>query len=254
MNQLRNLLIVDDEIFVANSLSAMDEWTDKQIRVVGTASNGVEALEWIERERIDIVITDIRMPDMDGLELLQAIHKQNPDISVIIISGYEHFKYAVTALKYKAKGYVLKPVDTDELFEIIDVIISETKEMEPTLKSSTPDIISPDTPKTYHELLVEQTITFLKNNLSNPPTLYEMAAQTCLTPHYFGQIFKAVSGEYYTDYLINLRMDEARELLKDPKLTNYNISRRIRYKDVKYFTKIFYRIHKVTPKEYRKNY
>jgi two-component system response regulator YesN len=245
MNNLYNLLIVDDEYLVAGSLSTMEEWTHRNIRVVGTASNGVEALEWIKREQIDIVITDIQMPDMDGLELLQNIYALKPDIAVIIISGYEQFDYAQVAIKYRAKGYVLKPIDTDELFVIVDEIVSAPKE---------PNAEEEDNPKTYHELLVEQTISYLRMNLSNPPTLNEMATQTFLTPHYFGQIFKAISGECYTDYLTNLRMEEARKLLKNPEMKNYEISRRIGYKDVKYFTKIFHRTHMVTPKEFRQSY
>lgn len=125
MNPHYNMLIVDDERLVADSLRSLDEWADKKIRVVGTALNGKEALEWIERESIDIVITDIQMPDMNGLELLETLHTHNPDIAVVIISGYEQFQYVRTALKFKAKGYVLKPIDLDELLEVMDSIIHE---------------------------------------------------------------------------------------------------------------------------------
>ena len=72
-----------------------------------------------------MVITDIRMPDINGLQLLQYIYEELPDTKVIMISGYEDFSYARQALKYKARGYVLKPIDTDELLEIVDEIIKE---------------------------------------------------------------------------------------------------------------------------------
>ena len=260
MNKSYNLIIVDDESLVTGSISAMDEWAGKHIQVVGTAKNGVEALDLIKREHVDIVITDIQMPDMDGLELLQAIYTLKPDIAVIIISGYEQFNYAFTAMKYKAKGYVLKPIDTDELFALIDDIINEKEELAgrqtPAPAANTENAMedAEQSPKSYHELLVEQAISHLTENLGNPPTLNEMANHTCLTPHYFGQIFKAVTNEYYTVFLTKLRMEEAKKLLQNPELKNYEISRRIGYKDVKYFTKVFHRMHRITPKEYRKRY
>jgi len=245
-----NLLIVDDEPLITESLSSMDEWSERNIRVVGTAATGHEALAWVERQKIDIVITDIQMPDMDGLELIQTLNESHSNISVIVISGYEKFEYAFTALKYKAKGYVLKPIDTDELFDIIDDIMTEL----PTANSATESDSEEGTYKTYHQQLVEKTIAHMQQNLSESLTLNEMAQLSCLTPHYFGQIFKAVTGEYYTNYLTRLRMEKACELLKNPELKNYEISSSIGYKDVKYFTRIFQKTYNMTPKEYRKRY
>ncbi|SDO32893.1 Helix-turn-helix domain-containing protein [Paenibacillus sp. yr247] len=254
---MKNMLIVDDEWLIASTLSEMDEWAEKSIHVIGIASNGKEALDWIERHPIDIIITDIQMPDMDGLELLQMIYARRPDISVIIISGYEEFQYAHTAMKYKAKGYVLKPIDTDELLHIIDEILLET-----TNKTGIVDLAKPfkqvpepfestDRPKTYHETLVIRAMDYIKQHLDQPITLNEVSNQFYLTAHYFGQIFKTVLGENFNSYLTRLRMEKACELLKSPELRNYDICNHIGFSDVKYFSKLFYRCYKITPKEYR---
>jgi YesN/AraC family two-component response regulator len=254
---MKNILIVDDEWLIASSLSEMDEWSERSIHVVGTASNGKEALEWIKRSPIDIIITDIQMPDMDGLELLKAIYALRPDISVVIISGYEEFQYAHTAMKYKAKGYVIKPIDTDELLHIVDEILLETTNKEVNLELAKPIkhlpelLESTDQPATYHETLVIRALDYIKQHLDQPITLSEVSNQFYLTAHYFGQIFKTVLGENFNSYLTRLRMEKACELLKNPELRNYDICNHIGFSDVKYFSKLFYRCYRMTPKEYR---
>ncbi|MFB9275766.1 response regulator transcription factor [Cohnella cellulosilytica] len=252
-----NMLIVDDETLVSSSLSAMDDWSERNIQIIGTASSGKEAMSLIEQSPVNIVVTDIQMADGDGLDLLKYIHAHYPHIAVIIISGHESFQFAHTALKFKARGYVLKPIDTDELFELIDNILEEMQQtderMEASVFSEQPAISSEDidAPMTYHETIVERAIDYIKQNLELPLTLRDVANKHYLTPHYFGQIFKTVTGDNFTAYLTKLRMQKACELLKNPELKNYNISSLIGYSDVKYFTRLFLRSHGKTPKEYR---
>lgn len=254
MNRNSNLLIVDDEWVVADSLSRMEEWSDRNIRVIGTASNGQEALQWMNREKVDLLITDIQMPGMNGLELLQAIHTQSPQTSVICISGYKQFEYAKVALRYNAKGYVLKPIDTDELLTIVDEIIQSTSSKHTITDLVDRSIGDEASPGSYHEMLIAQAKAYMHEKLSEPLTLNEVARKACLTSHYFGQVFKTVTGHHFTSYLTQLRMEKAIELLKNPMLKNYEISRRIGYRDEKYFTKVFLRYYKVSPREYRKRY
>ncbi|WP_159882042.1 response regulator transcription factor [Paenibacillus puerhi] len=243
------LLIVDDEWLISDSISSMEEWGERNIEVVGTAATGREALAWIDREPVDLVITDIRMPDMDGLELLQQLYASNPDIQVVIISGYEEFSYARTALKYQARGYVLKPIDTDELLAIIDGIIADEERRESAHDASSS--VEDDVPATYHELIVTKAIAYMKSNLHRPVTLKEAAEEAHLTPHYFGQLFKTITGHSFIAYLTNLRMEKACELLKDPLLRIYDIGLHVGYSDSKYFTKVFCKTYGLTPKEYK---
>ena len=87
------------------------------MEVAGLAENGPEALELIERERPDILITDIRMPGCDGLELIRRAKELRPELEIVIISGYAHFEYAQTAIRYGVGNYLLKPIKKDELME-----------------------------------------------------------------------------------------------------------------------------------------
>jgi two-component system, response regulator YesN len=240
-----NLLIVDDEWFISDSLSTLKEWPERGIHVIGTASNGKEALSIIEQNQVDILITDIRMPDMDGLELIKAVHQIQQKIEIIVISGYEEFEYAYTALKYKVKGYLLKPIDIDELFGVIDEILKSIPKPD-----SNQELIE-EQPQTYHEVLVTQAQTYAANNLQEPLTLIDVAKELHLNPHYFGQIFKKITGESFTTYITRLRMEKASDLLKQPEMKVYEVSHLVGYNDSKYFTKLFQKKYHLTPKEYR---
>lgn len=109
------VVIADDEERICRLIQALVDWEALGMQVVGTAANGLEALEVIEKEKPDILITDIRMPGCNGLELISKIREQSEDIRIIIISGYAQFEYAQTAMKYGVSEYLLKPINRQEL-------------------------------------------------------------------------------------------------------------------------------------------
>ncbi|WP_374717269.1 response regulator transcription factor [Geobacillus thermodenitrificans] len=120
------ILIVDDEPIICQGLSQTIPWENYDIEVVGAVYNGKEAINQISiHPEIDIVITDIRMPNVDGLELSAFIKTNFPNIRVIIISGYDDFEYAKRAIKLGVKDYLLKPVDIDELVDNVKKITTE---------------------------------------------------------------------------------------------------------------------------------
>jgi two-component system, response regulator YesN len=244
---MTRLLIVEDEMLIAESLSSMDEWKQRNIEVVGIATNGSEAIKWVENECPDIILSDIQMPDKNGLELLQYLSENKKEVDTIIISGFDQFSYAQTAIKYNAKGYVLKPIDTDELFEIVDKIIVKQK----TNALSEFEYNNTSEQKSYHEVIVYEAIKFVKENLNKPITLKEVAQKVHLTPHYFGQIFKSVTGENFVPFLTKVKMEEACKLLKDPLYRIYQISDTLGFSDPHYFTKVFLKTYGKSPKKYR---
>ncbi|WHY84025.1 response regulator [Neobacillus novalis] len=245
---MKKMLIVDDDWLISSSLMSMDEWNERNIDVIGTAENGNEALYWMENEKIDIILTDIRMPHMDGIELTKHIYEQSPQIQVIIMSGYEEFAYAHNALKYNAKGYILKPLDTNELFGVIDKILKESEMSLPVLSQTD------EKSATYHERLVLSGKSFINANYMNPITLKDVSKRVHLTEHYFGQIFKSTTGESFLNFLTRIRMEKACQLLKKPNLKFYEISQKVGYNDPKYFTKMFQKNYGLTPKEFRKQF
>lgn len=109
------VIVADDEYKVCQLICQLINWDELGMELVGTASNGIEALEMIEREKPDLVLTDIRMPGYDGIEVLKRIRENNPNIEFIIISGYSHFEYAQSAIEYGVSNYILKPIDAEVL-------------------------------------------------------------------------------------------------------------------------------------------
>lgn len=112
-----NVLIVDDEPIICEGMCKIIDWNDYGFNIIDIAGNGREALGKIKNDGIDLVITDVRMPAMDGIELCRQIKQYNESIEIIIISGYNDFEYARKAIEYNVKAYLLKPVMPNELVE-----------------------------------------------------------------------------------------------------------------------------------------
>lgn len=109
------ILVADDEEKVCQLIIRLVDWKALDMEVAGTASNGFEALEQIRNVSPDVVITDIRMPGLDGMELIRQARQLNGELEFVIISGYRHFEYARTAIKYGVSDYLLKPIKKEEL-------------------------------------------------------------------------------------------------------------------------------------------
>ncbi len=113
------MLIADDEKIIRDGLMEAFDWHSMGIEVVGLAQNGETALSLFDQYQPDIVITDIRMPRMDGLELTEKIRKQNQDVKIIILTGYDEFSYAQQSIKNNVFDYLLKPVKKAQLKESV---------------------------------------------------------------------------------------------------------------------------------------
>ncbi|MCH1625219.1 response regulator transcription factor [Fredinandcohnia quinoae] len=114
-----NVFLVDDEPFIIEGMKALVPWEDYGLKVVGEASNGLEALEKLENCHIDILLTDIMMPKMDGLQLISRLREQNPSTKCIVLSGYQEFKYVKKGMELGIENYLLKPVNEQELFSTL---------------------------------------------------------------------------------------------------------------------------------------
>jgi len=133
------ILLVDDEIVFRKGIGAMLRKSDFSIGQISEAVDGCEAMELLEKENFDIVITDIRMPRMDGLMLCKCMREKGIRPAVVIMSGYDDFKYAQTAIQYGVSDYVLKPVSQKKLTEVLREVIRKRMENGGPLKYSKMD-------------------------------------------------------------------------------------------------------------------
>ena len=113
------VLLVDDEEEAIEAIRLKLEWETLGFKVIGSANNGVKALELVERLQPDVVITDIKMPYMDGLELARNLNEAYQNIHIIIFNGFDEFEYAKEAVHLEIEEYMLKPINSQELSECL---------------------------------------------------------------------------------------------------------------------------------------
>jgi len=181
------MLIVDDEPIISQGLRMTIPWDSHGIEVIGEASDGKQALEILEKQRVDIVLTDVRMPEMDGIQLAKTIHEQMPHIRVIIISGYDDFHYAREAIRFRVKDYLLKPVDIEELIskvrklseEIIDERDKLAKVEEEQMQEGVRQFIfNPHIQPEKHHLFTGEHFCVVVSELEDYATLHETRSRT----------------------------------------------------------------------------
>ncbi len=259
------VIIADDEPKICQLIIKLIDWEELNMTLVATANNGVTTLELIKEKSPDIVITDIRMPGYDGLELIERSKRLNPDLQFIIISGYSQFEYAKTAISHGVKDYLLKPINKSELNESLlrvkksilekERFVKIEKEYKDYIKKDIdinikPAAILDDVNK--NRVHIEQAKNYILLNYMNNITLEDIGLYIGFNPSYFSSIFKKETGISFVEYLSQVRIEKSKELLKEPDLKIQDISIMVGYSDVKYFSKLFSKHTGLSPKDYRK--
>jgi two-component system, response regulator YesN len=245
-----NVVLVDDERWVRTSLRKTMERLNLPFAVVHEATNGLEALDWLRTNQADLVLTDIRMPVMDGLQLVRQLHELEHPPEVVIISGHDDFSFAQQAIKFGASDYMLKPV-TEEDLEASLVSLQKKLEKKLALMASSAEG-KPDAPREGDLSTIEQVIHYVKSRLPGEVSLQEAAAAVYLNPSYLSHLFKQETKINFVDYVLGLRMEEAKRLLCSTSLRISDIAERVGYADVSYFSNTFKRMLGETPSEFRK--
>ncbi|WP_019910807.1 response regulator transcription factor [Paenibacillus sp. HW567] len=236
-------LIVEDEPRMREGLKRIIYWEKYGFNVCGDAENGQQALEMIERENPALVITDIRLPGITGLDLMKNVTGRM-DTSFIVISGYDEFEYVKTALVCGAVDYILKPVEEDQL---IGALLRAKKRM---LKDALQDLSELDKPPSDPVGFVKE---YVATHYREQMTMKDIAGKTYLHPIYLGQLFRKSSGMYFNDYVHQVRIEKARLLLDATSFKVAEIAASVGYQDTDYFVQQFKKIAGCTPSCYRKN-
>ena len=184
------VVLADDEITIREGFKKLFDWEGHGCKIVGEAADGVAAINAVDTLHPDIVIMDIHMPLMNGLEAIGMLKRKYPKIAFIIVSGYDDFEYCREALRLKIVDYILKPVDFEEFGEIIDNLkISIYRDEEESAVEKNED----------NQLIFHMT-GYLKEHLSEEVSLKKLAENFHITPNYAGQVFKDKIGVNYQAY------------------------------------------------------
>jgi|HigsolmetaGSP11D_1036233.scaffolds.fasta_scaffold01799_8 Response regulator containing CheY-like receiver domain and AraC-type DNA-binding domain len=244
------LLIVDDEPIILDGIRDMIVQEKSAFTKIVTAFDGIEALEVMEYFHPDLVITDIQMPEMDGLEFIAEARKRSVE-RFIILSGYDVFEYARKAIQLKVVEYLLKPIDQlvlSQLLKRMAIEIMEEKQNIQETKNGTDGVFSGNE---YVAMLYE----FIHKNFMKDISLLDAADYLNLHPVYLGQVFKKETGNTFLQYLTHVRIEKAKDLIKGSNtLTLETIAKCVGYENPRTFYKVFRKHVGQSPGQFRMDY
>ena len=241
------VVLVDDERLIVRGLSSVVPWAELGCEVCGTAFDGKSGLELIRSLRPDMVITDIRMPNMDGLTMLAAIRSEFPGIQMSVLTAYRDFEYARKAITLGVCRYLLKPSNLDELQEAVKLMVSRLDAM-PQLPEDPDD----ESVKEAGNHLVKAALAYMKEHCTEQHlSLGEVADHVYVSQWHLSKLLNRETDQSFFDLLGSMRIAKAKKLLADPALRIHEIAEMAGFSDVAHFSRSFKKIAGCTPGEYR---
>lgn len=251
----KNILIVDDEPRTRQGLKkTLDSWNDGSYSIL-TACDGEEALAMIDQRKIHIMLTDIRMPEITGLKLLNLMKEKNRSPVVIVISAYSEFEYAQEALRLGVVNYLLKPISKKKLIEAVEdalAVLAKQERAGIIEKVVDEKIIHASSKMATSQDTIKEAMVYIDHHLKDEINQKDVAAHVHLNPSYFSVLFKEKVELTFSEYLTRRRIQRAKELVISTNLPISEIAEESGYKTPKYFIKIFKELEGMTPSTYRK--
>jgi len=255
------VLIVEDEDIIRKGLVLTIDWLSMGCVVAGAADNGADGLKLIEEHKPDLVITDIKMPVMDGIEMLEKSLKSRFFYSIILTS-YSEFEYAKQAISLKVFEYLLKPVDKKKLADIIERITQDSvrkKVLNGLMdKAKTLDeqkLVDLDVfilSEGEHNYYVDEALKRIKQDYSKRISIESISNELCVSTSYLSRKFKDITDQTFLDVLNKHRVQKAIELLNEGKYRVYEISEMAGFSEYKHFCNVFKKYAGTTPTEFVK--
>lgn len=261
MRNLLKVLIVEDEDFERTAIKfLLNEYFSESLKIVGEAFNGKDALDMTLEYKPDLILMDISMPIMDGLEASKRIREYNRDIEIIILTAYGEFDYAKTALKSGVIDYLVKPYSNDEFRKSIckavckikkrfeDYYNLPRKDRDLNLES----LMNEDNKNNLN--IVIEAKKFIDENYMKDIRLDDVADHVNISSFYFSRIFKKYEGKNYIQYLTKIRMEKAKEMIINNEVSIKEVAMEVGYSDQNYFSKAFKKYTKLSPSEFARQY
>ncbi|MFD1956757.1 helix-turn-helix domain-containing protein [Paenibacillus thailandensis] len=244
-NETYKVLLVEDERWVRLVLREVLKETGLPFRIVQECGNGLEALDWLKENNAHLVLADVKMPVMDGLSFVEQASRLAGKPSVVFISGHDDFHAARQALRWGVVDYLLKPVEAEEMAAVLRRWMAER---EKGGSSAAPSPAAAD-----ETSLIGRVLRIIHSSPVHALSLSDIAAKVHMNPSYLSQYFKQHTGTNFIDYIVGLRMEEARRLVASTTLRICEIAERLGYNDTAYFSNAFKKATGQTPLEYRKS-
>ena len=238
------VVLVDDERMIVEGLSRVVPWEKLGCEVSGTAANGREGLALIRRVKPDILMTDIRMPNMDGLRMVAALRSEFPNLQITVLTAFRDFEYAQTALNLGVCRYLLKPSKMDELDEAIHTMIAR---LDALPKAESPEPADP----AAGNYIVRQALDYMRAHCHQRLSLSDVADQVYVSQWHLSKLINRHTSQSFLDLLSGMRVEKARRLLSGSSLRIHEIAEQCGYSDLGHFSRNFKKLTGQTPGEYR---
>lgn len=244
-----SVIVVEDEITIRRGFIKSVDWDRFGCSVVGQSSNGQDGLAMIRDLRPQIVFTDIKMPVMNGLEML-SIAKKEYDFEAVVLSGYGEFAYAKKAITIGVSDFLLKPFDQSEIDKSLSQIVGRLNFKSQTRKAGSFVFERPIPLEASH--YTRRGYDYLIQNYHNKIAGSDIANYLEISPGYFYKLFKDDMGVSIHSFILELRLSSASELLlNSPNLKVYEIADMVGFSDYKCFHRSFTAYFGVSPQKYR---
>jgi two-component system response regulator YesN len=256
------VIIVDDEIWVRKGIVKAIDWEQLGLELSGEAVDGEDAYALVLKETPHIMLMDMRMPGMDGRQLLKLLKERFPKMVTIVVSGFSHFEYTKEAIQYGAFDYVLKPIKKPELMQVLQRAVEEVKRrygcpqfnedgQKADYGADTEGISSTAGAGTRQPGIVESIVLDIMNQYDKPLVLSDFAKKYHMNPDYLSRLFKKETGKNFSDLVMECRIEKAKELLERTNYKYFEISCLVGYEDYRYFSQVFKKSVGMTPGEYK---
>lgn len=239
-NRMYKLIIVDDEPRIAEGMGQLFPWENIGFEIARTFVSAVEALEYLQHEHVDVVLSDIQMPDMTGLDLCRALQSME-GVRIVLFSSYQNYEYFRSAIQYNVADYLLKPISYATLLECFSKLRDQL---------DAENQVAQERSEGYYEQIVRTVNEYLDAHYQDG-TLTKCAERVNLSPTYLSRVYKEKSGVSFSDRLLHIRMERACELLSKPDYKGYDVAYDVGYDNPKNFSRAFKNYFGITPSEYR---
>lgn len=248
------VVLIDDEKIILEGLKRVVDWGSYACEISAVAGSASEGAAAIRRCRPDIVFTDIKMPDQDGLTMLAGLKSEFPRMEITVLTGYRDFSYAQEAVRLGVTRLLLKPSKMDEINEAMRAMTQNLRAgaigsaAQPGAESESDASLSE---KNAGSFLVREAVAYLQTHYAEKLTLQDVADHCYVSQWHLSKLLNRHAEQSFYDLLNDVRVGEAKRLLRDPGLKIGDIGQMVGYSDPGHFARVFKKVTGMNANEYR---
>ena len=243
--EMYHVVIIDDEPIIVEGISKLVPWEKYGCCVTACAYDGKEGLVTIREKKPDIIFTDISMPGLDGLKMIAALKSEFPDMQISILTGFRDFDYCQEAIRLGVCRFLLKPSKLEEIEEALAVMAENLKKKGVATHEESQEENSAGS------FIVKNALAYMEEHYNEKLTLALVAEKTYVSQWHLSKLLNKHENRNFSEILNQIRVEHAKELLKEMQLRIVDISEMVGFTDVAHFSRVFKKMEGISANEYR---